>query len=348
MGVSPSDLRELTGRIVDRAAPAYLMAVAGNADPMLGYLTTSFREHPRLRRRYRRRVTSVMHRRLDLLDVNEVEGRGEPTTTANLYALYAQAGGDHRTSASLADEGQRTLHGLRERGYDLGHGCGDDGEPPPAVQARLESIYRHARQALYATLAPHVIADASPRHVRARTRAADRDEYLAHPWSGSRLRDEDARAVAGCYPSRRPQVQIVVSDGLNANAVNGQLRVLLPPLRRLLQDAGCHVGETDVVVDNGRVRAGYHVGDLVDATTIVHIIGERPGTGLDTVSAYLTYGRDTVGQSRWATELDHSCTTAVCGIHPRGKPPAAAVDEIVRAVRSMIEQRRSGVALHPD
>jgi len=49
MGVEPAELRRLTEQIVERAAPAYLMAVAGNADPMLGYLTTSFREHPRLR-----------------------------------------------------------------------------------------------------------------------------------------------------------------------------------------------------------------------------------------------------------------------------------------------------------
>jgi ethanolamine ammonia-lyase large subunit len=346
MGISPSALHQLTERIVDRAAPAYLMAVAGNADPMLGYLTTSFREHPRLRRRCRRRVSSVMHRRLDLLDVNEVEGRGESATTANLYATYAQAGGDHRTLASLADEGQRALGELRERGYDLGYGCAGDGDPPPAVEKRLESIYRHARHALYARLEDHVIADASPRHVRVRTRAIDREEYLARPWSGARLRDEDARLVAACYPSRRPEVQIVVSDGLNANAVNEQLRALVPPLRRLLQHAGCHVGETDVVIDNGRVRAGYHVGETVDATAIVHIIGERPGTGLNTVSAYLTYGRDAAGRSRWTADLDHSCTTAVCGIHLRGKPPAVAADEIARAVRSMIDQRRSGVALH--
>jgi ethanolamine ammonia-lyase large subunit len=46
MGIAPSELRAVTKRVVERAAPAYLMAVAGNADPMLGYMTTSFREHP--------------------------------------------------------------------------------------------------------------------------------------------------------------------------------------------------------------------------------------------------------------------------------------------------------------
>jgi ethanolamine ammonia-lyase small subunit len=62
-------------------------------------------------------------------------------------------------------------------------------------------------------------------------------------------------------------------------------------------------------------------------------------------SAYLTYGRDESGQSRWSRDLDHSLTTAICGIHPRGKPPQAAAEEIARTVARMMEQRRSGVAL---
>ena len=69
MGIPPPVLRELTARIVARAAPAYLMAVAGNADPMLGYLTTSFREHPQLRRQVRRQQTSAMASRLAALGV---------------------------------------------------------------------------------------------------------------------------------------------------------------------------------------------------------------------------------------------------------------------------------------
>ena len=84
----------------------------------------------------------------------------------------------------------------------------------------------------------------------------------------------------------------MISDGLNANAVNENLRAVLPPLRRELAAAGLHAGDVDVVIHNGRVRAGYHVGRLTGADAIIHLIGERPGTGLDTMSAYLTYGRD--------------------------------------------------------
>ena len=105
------------------------------------------------------------------------------------------------------------------------------------------------------------------------------------------------------------------------------------------------MSETDVVVQNGRVRAGYHVGALAEPDVVVHLLGERPGTGLNTLSAYLTYGKDEAGRVRWDPRMDHSCTTAVCGVHPNGKPPDVAATEIARTVTRMLEQKRSGVAL---
>jgi ethanolamine ammonia-lyase large subunit len=329
MGIAPAALREATRHIVDRAAPAYLMAVAGNADPMLGYLTTSFREHPELREASGRRITTTMSGRLAALGAQ---------STASLYAIYAREGGDRRTIDALRQEGAARLERLRGRGYDLG----------PPVAARIDAIYTQARQALYAVLDAGVVRDVAPRHVTVRTPARDREDYLAHPKSGESIRAEDAERIVSALASagsRRPQLQIVISDGLNANAVNGQLRAVLPPLRRELATAGIHTGDVDVVIHNGRVRAGYHAGAIVDADVVLHFIGERPGTGLDTLSAYLTYGRDAAGGSRWSSALDHAATTAVCGIHPEGKHPAEAVAEVARLVRRIVETKRSGVAL---
>jgi ethanolamine ammonia-lyase small subunit len=138
---------------------------------------------------------------------------------------------------------------------------------------------------------------------------------------------------------------MVVSDGLNANAVNEQLRGLLPALRRALLNDGCHVGDTVFAVRNGRVRAGYEIGASARAEVVVHLIGERPGTGLNTLSAYVTYGRDEAGALRWSRDLPHSATTAVCGIHRRGKPIEAAVAEVSGVVARIFRERRSGVAL---
>ena len=340
MGITPGTLRALTGRIAERAAPAYLMGVAGNADPMLGYLTTSFREHAPLRRRSGRDMTPAMRRRLETLGaIANGHPRPGADTVARLSAAYTRAGGDRRPLAALEDEARRALRDLQERGWDLG--VTDAG----TAHARIDALYRHAREALYATIDEAVIRDATMEPLVVRTEAASRDEYLAAPPSGERLRDEDARAVDRLYPQRRPQVQIVVSDGLNANALNEQLRGMLPGVRHALAAAGHHVGERDVVVCNGRVRAGYDVGGRAGADVVVHFIGERPGTGLNTLSAYVTYGRDAAGAPRWSRDLPHSATTAVCGIHQRGKPPEAAIGEIARIVGRAVSQRRSGVEL---
>ena len=313
-----------------QAAPAYLMAVAGNADPMLGYMTTSFREHPRLRRQTGRQIASAMQKKLSEL----------PTSVDALYATYHKAGGDTRSFDTLRDDAAKKISALRERGFDLGYGCDENG-------ARITAIYSNARRALYSTLDETVISDSSPRYIRVHTRSSDRDDYLAHPATGELIDDKDTARIQALYPARRPQVQVVISDGLNANAINENLRSVLPGVRRELLTAGHHVSETDIVIDNGRVRAGYHVGALLEAELIIHLIGERPGTGINTLSAYLTYGLDQKGQSRWglAAGFDHSWTTAVCGIHRRGKTPERAVEEIARLVNRIFAERCSGVTL---
>jgi ethanolamine ammonia-lyase large subunit len=337
MGIGPSELRTLTEHILVQAAPAYLMAVAGNADPMLGYMTTSFREHPRLRRKTGRQIASAMQQRLIEL----------PAMTDALYAAYHKAGGDTRSVDALRDEGARKFRTLAERGFDLGYGCDHNYDDPPEANARIEQIYSNARRALYATLDETVISDSSPRYFRVHTRSLDRDDYLAHPATGELIDDEYTARILALYPVRRPQVQIVISDGLNANAINENLRSVLPALRRELLATGHYLGELDIVIENGRVRAGYHVGALLEAQMIIHLIGERPGTGINTLSAYLTYGLDHKHQSRWgsAAGFDHSWTTAVCGIHRRGKPSERAVEEIARLADRMFAERCSGVAL---
>jgi ethanolamine ammonia-lyase large subunit len=339
MGIAPRDLRDLTRRIARGAAPAYLMAVAGNADPMLGYLTTAFRDHAPLRSHAGRRLTTAMEQRLRALDVFNADGDGDGDTTsiARLYAAYMKAGGETRSSTTLEEQGARRLAALRERGLDLGI------TDPADADRRVEALYAHARAALYGRIQDVIVREATAKSVRVRTSARDRDDYLAHPPAGEVLPDDAVRVVANLHDGRPTGIQIVVSDGLNGNAINAQLRSVLPPLRRRLAAAGHHVAETDIVVENGRVRAGYVIGGLVGAELVVHLIGERPGTGLDTISAYITYGRDDRGRIRWSGALDHSSTTAVCGVHPRAKPPEVAVEEIATVVTRAMVERRTGV-----
>ena len=341
MGISPAALHALTEHIVVAAAPAYLMAVAGNADPMLGYLTTAFRQHPALRARTGRRAATPMAERLEGLGAFPNNSR--TAALGSLYARYHQAGGDTRSGDALRAEAISDLGKLQRRGWDLGYEDGPDGRPPAQVQVRIDAVYEHARRALYARIDPAVLHDAAPRHRAVRSCARDREDYLRHPQTGERIRDQDLQGLSSMYPTRRPAVQIVLSDGLNAQALSENLRDVLPPLRQALSARGIETGGSEILVENGRVRAGYHVGAVLGVEGVVHLLGERPGTGLNTLSAYLTYGRDAAGNLRWSPALDHSCTTAICGIHRLGKTPAAAVAEIAGSVERMLAERRSGV-----
>ena len=74
MGISPTDLEKLTVEIVDKGAPAFLMAVAGKADPMLGYLTTAMKEHPRIRKYFDKKIATPMFKRLNELGILDSEG----------------------------------------------------------------------------------------------------------------------------------------------------------------------------------------------------------------------------------------------------------------------------------
>ena len=129
----------------------------------------------------------------------------------------------------------------------------------------------------------------------------------------------------------------MISEGLNALALmdEGNLLPLLEELRPRLAESGLQVAKPSFVVNRGRVRAGYRIGEtlfagLAGPRMIIHLIGERPGTGHHTLSAYLT----TADGSRWSRsdEVDHNITKVVSGIGVTALNPARGVQEILKAI----------------
>ena len=183
----PASTGHGAGNRADSAA--YLIVMAGNADPMLGYLTTSFREHPRLRRSARKQISTPMQTRFEELGVmNHLGGlRTDRPNAGSHYAIYMKSGGDARSLDSLGEEGEKKINRFRERGFDLGYGHGMGFTAPREVEAQMDAIYEHARASLYAEIDDGTIKDASPEHIRVRTNAASRDDYLSHPPSGGMM-----------------------------------------------------------------------------------------------------------------------------------------------------------------
>ena len=335
MGIAPAELDAITQTIV-RAAPAYLMAVAGKSDPMLGYLTTDFRSHPKLRRMLGKFATRRMRKRLGDLGIMRTDGT--LTEQAGDLVPVAREYGEDPVDIT------KTIRRLQERGMDIGYGCESDFSPPEHVQKHLDDVFRHARSALYRKISPGTMQVSEKPFLKVHTASKDRDDYIANPTTGEIINSGHINDIKSLYAGTLPKAQIVITDGLNADAVNENLKYLLPPLKKHLLDLGISFGK-DIYVHNGRVRAGYHIGGVLAVQLVVNLIGERPGTGTNNLSAYITYGYSLEGMSRWES-ITHANTTALCSINRRiGVNPAEAARRIAKLIELMMACKCSGVAL---
>lgn len=147
------------------------------------------------------------------------------------------------------------------------------------------------------------------------TQFGDTENYLKRPDMG-RVIDIEGVDQLRRNCRMKPQVQIVVSDGLSANAIDANLRDVYPSLLDSLQTYGLTHGTT-FFVRGGRVAVMDHIGDILQPEVLVLLIGERPGLiSSQSMSAYMCYRprKGTVESNR----------TVISNIHTRGTPPLEA------------------------
>ena len=168
------------------------------------------------------------------------------------------------------------------------------------------------------------------------TAAHNKAEYLRNPELGRRF-NEAARATIRerCAPAA--DLQILVGDGLSVTAVAAQVPLLLPLIVRQASDYGWTVGQP-FVVRYCRVGLMNELGDLLQPTVVVLLIGERPGLATaESLSAYMAF-RPTAGH----TDADRNL---ISNIHARGVPVEAAAGRIVNFAARLIELGRSGATV---
>ncbi|MET8796553.1 ethanolamine ammonia-lyase subunit EutC [Nocardia sp. NPDC004568] len=176
-----------------------------------------------------------------------------------------------------------------------------------------------------------------PIHIRSRAR--DRAEYLRRPDLG-RLPAVDLDVADG-EPGRLPHsgadIGLVLADGLSARA----LTVHGPPTVAALLDAlrPHRSVAPPVVATQARVALGDHIGAALGVTTVLVLIGERPGLSVaDSLGIYLTH-RPRPGR----TDADRNC---VSNIHPpEGTGYRRAAEVVAALVAGARRLGRSGVML---
>ena len=345
MDVTLDDLDWCQDQIMP-ANPAYLMALPTKNDPMLGYLTTAYQDHVRLREKFGFKVNDPMWKFFQRLGV--INAKGEPTSHFGeplwLWYKYRRAKGDARSKTEILREGRQKMKEVRNRGVYLAEGF--DGKPwkmAPALDREIRTLYRDAKKSIWVELAPAFIAQI-PNAVRLKTRSQDRTDYILHPQTGEELDDASIQLLKEIRAKQNPssQVQIVVSDGLNANAImdKGHLAPYLSVLKENLQKRNLTVVPEILVIKGGRVRAGYRIGETLfrglpassEHKAIIHIIGERPGTTHHTFSAYITAPSGSV----WTRAgIDHNITRVVSGIADTALTPRLAAEETSRIIADL-------------
>lgn len=199
-----------------------------------------------------------------------------------------------------------------------------------AVQGTLEVVDLRAGLAALGLPAAGVVLS------RAADGAADRAKYLSRPDLGRLPDDDDLHDLR--TSATGVDVAVVLADGLSATALNRHGVPLVSALIAALDPA--LTVAPPVLAIQARVALGDHIAAALGATTVIVLIGERPGlSSVDSVGLYLTH----LPAPGVTTDAQRNCISNI-------RPPdglgyaeaAAACADLVARVR---ELGRSGVAV---
>ncbi len=347
MDVSLDDLDWCIDQIMP-ANPAYLMALPTKNDPMLSYLTTSFSDHVRVREKFGYKVNDAMwdfFKKIEIIhpDGSPTQHFGDPVW---VYYKHQKMYGDTRSKETIYAEGNSAIANVRERGVPIAVGHGRQlWDLEPQLDLEVRALYKDAKYCLWEELSPSFVTTI-PNVIQLSSISNDRKDYVYHPASGEKLDGSSLKKIQELKQVRstkKTDVQIVISDGLNVLSLsdNGHLKPYLETLRKDLVHNGFSIAEENLLISNGRVRAGYQVGELLfgeslpsnNKNILLHIIGERPGSEHRNFSTYITVAK----QNEWSKPgfIDHDITRVVSGISDTALVPTRASKEVVSICKAL-------------
>ncbi len=225
------------------------------------------------------------------------------------------------------------------------HGFATAGPRPADEVSRLMRLHQAAaREAVASELREDQLQAITPLRL-IQTGASTRDEHLGAPALGVCL---SAESLAG-LGAEAAAVQILISDGLSAEAVHHNLPELLPILLDGLVARQISVG-VPLLARYGRVKLAEPIAERLGAHVVIHLLGERPGgdaLASRSLSAYLLY-RVEDGEPRAAAVAFSGNAglryeyTVISNIYEGGLPPLEAGAVIVEKVLQILELRAAG------
>jgi ethanolamine ammonia-lyase large subunit len=297
--------QQIATQLLTAAGANYYMDVGLNTDRMLAYFDTSGHDDQTLREIHSKRPGAEF--------LAWAEGRAILRRVVDGSVARGPAWGDVRAFCDSDEElaelcaATPALHGFAVAGP----------RPADEVSRRARLHQAVGRAAMASELRMDELGPVAPFR-RLSTAAHSKEEHLGDPAKGARLAPESLAALAP-EPCR---VQVLVSDGLSAEAVHANLPDLYPVLMDGLAAHGVTVGQP-LVARYGRVKLAEAVGERLDASLVIHLIGERPGgdaAASRSLSAYLAFRTPGGGRVEY---------TVISNIYVGGLPPAEAGAVIV-------------------
>jgi ethanolamine ammonia-lyase large subunit len=332
--------QQIATQLLTAAGANYFMDVGLNTDRMLAYFDTSGHDDQTLREVHERLPAPeflewALKRQIFARDARGDLIRGPRWADPR---QFCESESDYQDLAASTP----ALYGLASAGP----------RPANAVSRQARLNQGVGREAIHAELRIEDLQRIAPFRV-VTTEAASKAVHLGSCDLGARLSRQSREWLA---PERR-QVQLVVSDGLSAEAVHHNINDLLPVLMEGLAESGITTGQP-IAVRYGRVKLAEPLSEKLQCDLIVYLIGERPGgdaLASRSLSAYLVYSIGATGPLAGPGQDEPACEplattvesprfeyTVISNIYSGGLPPAEAGAVIVDKVREILTHRAAG------
>lgn len=324
--------QQMATELLTAAGANYYMDVALNTDRMLAYFDTSGHDDQTLREIHGRlpapeflewAICREIFTRDDNGEVTRGPRWGDPSQFCESNAEFQELLAATPAMPSLETAGPR---------------------PADEVQREMRLNQAIGREAIRAELRIDELQQITDFRV-IETQATDKVSHLNSPELGSRL----SRQSLVDLVTEDHAVQILVSDGLSAEAVHHNASDLIPTLTVGLADRNISCGQP-MLAQYGRVKLAEPLAEQLAADVIIHLIGERPGgdaLASRSLSAYLVYRLSDPDVQKEAAQFSGNKdirfeTTVISNIYSAGLPPADAGLSIVQKVSEILEHRAAG------
>ena len=323
--------QQMATELLTAAGANFFMDVYLGTDRMLAYFDTSGHDDQTLRETYNLRpapeyLAWAISRGIFAEDSDGNIVRGENWGKPEIFC-------DSKSEFQRLQESAPAIYGFDNAGT----------RPSNKVSRLIKANQAIGREAIYANLRPAELGSIILRELH--TNAHSKAEHLNDADLGATLEDN---VLASLEPEHN-DVQIVISDGLSAEAIHHNIPELLPVLLDGLKSRKLKIGQP-ILAPYGRVKLAESIGNALQAQLVVTLIGERPGgdaLASRSMSAYFAYRlNDKTTQQSAATFSGNGAMqyeySVLSNIYAGGLPPIEAGSVIAEKVFEIIKFKAAG------